>query len=406
MALIDELRANDTAGLWNNDDMFVNYSSAFLPLDYANGFWQMVKQSDGSYKNVPVVGIIGGTVITIIGETGSGKSQFAQQLAAEIIRKFVDGVVDIVDAEKTVMFQRVLQVTKFSPDDGRIILTKAKTSIEDTLDRVDKLCTLKESHKKEFMYDVIDRTIDGKIRKAYVPSVIIIDSLPSFNSKNANVDDLGNNMDGAKGAKDVSRFFSNILDRMWHYNITIICVNHIRPALNADPYAQPPRGLFMMNSKTEMLPRGSISQYYSHTFFRLKAIKSNSYTLEDNGFTGFKGIIQLAKTKTNVVGTSFPIAFISGIGFDPIYTLYEFASELKLIQGRNPYLYLQGMDDIKFNRKDFRNKMISDEDFRVRFISGLAPYLEALLGSKDADPRDQIVESALFDNIDALYSVA
>lgn len=402
MALIDELMANDTAGLWTHDDMFANYRSAFLPLDYANGFWQKVKREDGTWNNVPVTGVIGGTVITIIGETGSGKSTFAQQLAAEIIRPFENGVVDIVDAEKTVLFQRVLEVTKISPNDKRVILSKRKTAIEDVLDRIDSLCTLKERNKKELMYEITDRTLDGKPRKVYVPSVIIIDSLPSFNSRDMNIKDLGNNMDGAKGAKDVTRFFQNTLDRLWHYNITIICVNHIRPALNADPYSQPPRGLYMLNNKTEMLPRGSICQYYSHTFFRLKTIKSNAYTMEDNGFTGFKCIIQLAKSKTNVVGTSFPIAFISGVGFDPIYTLYEYAADLKLIQGRNPYLYLTGMEDCKFNRKDFRNKMISDREFSSRFIEGLIPSLELLLGSKDTDPGQQIAESQLFENINGL----
>lgn len=403
MALIDELLSNDTAGLWDNDDAFVNYSTGFLPLDYANGFWQIVKESDGSYKNVPITGILGGTVITVIGETGSGKTTFAEQIGYEIIRKFVNGVLNLVDAEKTALFQRLLQVTKASPDDKRLILTKSKTTIEDVLDKIDRLCKLKESGKREYMYEVADRTVDGKTRWVYEPSVIIIDSLPSFNGKNFNVDDLGTNMDGGRGAKDVSRFFSNILDRIWHYNITIICINHIRPKMNVDPYSQPPRGLFMLNNQTETLPRGSVSQYYSHTFFRIRAIKSNAYTMADNGFTGFKSMIQLAKSKTNLVGTSFPVAFISGIGFDPIYTLYEFAAEYKLLQGRNPYLYLEGMEDEKFNRKDFRNKMLSNNEFRTRFITTLVPYMEALLGSKEADPGEQISESALFDEIDSLH---
>ena len=38
--LFDDLRANDTKGLFVSNDNFVNYSTGLLPLDYANGFWK------------------------------------------------------------------------------------------------------------------------------------------------------------------------------------------------------------------------------------------------------------------------------------------------------------------------------------------------------------------------------
>ena len=98
-----------------------------------------------------------------------------------------------------------------------------------------------------------------------------------------------------------------------------------------NPYAQPPKGLLMLG-QMEQLPRGAVAQYYSNTYFRINSKRSDAYTMSDNGFTGFKCIIQLAKSKSNAIGTSFPVAFTSD-GFDPYYSIYEFASGLGLVQG-------------------------------------------------------------------------
>ena len=147
-----------------------------------------------------------------------------------------------------------------------------------------------------------------------------------------------------------------------------------------NPYAQPPKGLMMLG-QMEQLPRGAVAQYYSNTYFRINGKRSDAYTMDDNGFSGFKCMVQLAKTKTNVVGTSFPMAF-TGNGFDPYYSIFEYASSLGLIQGRNPYLYFTGLDDLKFSRKDFVNRMKYEQGFGVRVMEVMQPYFDMLLGNK------------------------
>jgi hypothetical protein len=62
-------------------------------------------------------------------------------------------------------------------------------------------------------------------------------------------------MDAARGAKDISRFYNNALDRMQEFNITIFTVNHIRPKIDVNPYAPPPPGLLLLRPG-ESLPRG------------------------------------------------------------------------------------------------------------------------------------------------------
>ena len=174
------------------------------------------------------------------------------------------------------------------------------------------------------------------------------------------------------------------MDRCWKYNIIFIVINHIRPATITNPYQHPPRGIMMINPMTETLPRGSVPQYFSNMYFRLRTTKSQSYTIKDYGFNGYRTEIQIAKSKTNQVGTSFPVTFNTAKGFDPIFSIYEFADSLGLIQGRQPYLSIKGFTetDRKFDRKQFNSLMISDLNFRRRVLEILKPYYEALLGDK------------------------
>ena len=390
MGLMQELDAGDKKGLFKSNDTFVNYSTGILPLDYANGFWLTVDDGDTGYRKVPVTGIIGGTFVSVIGSTGSGKSTFADQMGYNIIKPFEDGMLFHIDCEKTNLKERMVQITGTDPRDDRLRLKKEYTSIEDVLDMFNKICDIKENSGNLYKYEVEDRTFDGKKFLAYVPTVFVIDSLPSFNSKdNRDDESMGTNMDAARAAKDIERFFSNCLDRMMRYNITTITINHIKPKVVIDPYNQPPKGLMMLKP-SESLNRGYAAQYYSQNYFRIDSIKSNMYKYEDVGFNGYKADIQIAKSKTAFIGSTISTCFNGELGFDPVYSLFEFAKSIGIVEGRNPFLYLTGLSEFKFSRKDFRHKFLGEKVFRDAFMTGLTPHLEALLGSKELTEQDRV----------------
>ena len=313
-----------------------------------------------------------------------------------IVKPYEDGMLFFVDCEKTMTRQRMINLLNVDYDEPRIRLVKSHTSIEDVLDNFNKVCDLKEAGGKKYMYEV---KMGGRTFWQYVPTVYIIDSLPSFNSKEYNVEDLGNNIDQMKASKDITRFYTNVLDRAWKYNCIFIVINHIRPNTIMNPYAPPPQGLLMINPQTETLPRGTVPQYFSNTYFRIKTKKSAAYTIEDDGFVGYKCDIVLAKSKTNTVGTSFPVTFNSAKGFDPIYSIYEFANSLGLIQGRNPYLTIKGFEDRKFNRKEFVSLMSVDKEFREGVLRVLKPYYEGLLGAKKTTEDDETSERLEYGDI-------
>ena len=284
----------------------------------------------------------------------------------------------------------MVQITGTDPRDERLRLKKDHIYIEDVLDMFNKICEIKENSGNLYKYEVEDRTFDGKKFLAYVPTVFVIDSLPSFNSRDNRTDEnLGTNIDGARAAKDIERFYNNCLGRMMKYNITIITINHIKPKVIADPYNQPPKGLMMLKP-SESVNRGYAAQYYSQNYFRIDANKSSMYKIEDVGFQGFNASIQIAKTKTAFIGSTVDACFNGEIGFDPVYTMFEFAKSIGIIEGRNPFLYIAGAPAFKFSRKDFRNKFLGEKEFRDVFMGIIHPHLEALLGSKELTEHDKV----------------
>lgn len=305
----------------------------------------------------------------------------ADQIGYNMIRPFNDGLLMHVDAEKTSNKQRILQITNSSGEEKRIILNKQHTAIEDVMEMVNQICNMKEAAGRSGMVKTASPFKEGETFWAYPPTVFIIDSLPSFNSKNYKVEDLGTNADGMIAARDTTRFYTNCLDRAWHYNLNFIVINHIKPKVEVNPYAKAPSGLLLLGPG-EHLPRGQVAQYYSQTYFRIKMYKSDPYIVSDHGFDGYRCELELSKSKTNSIGTNIPLAFNNAKGFDQIYSLFEFAKSCGLVQGRNPHLFFETMEEMKFSRKDFRKKFIAEDIFRVRFMEVLRPMLEMLLAKK------------------------
>lgn len=413
--LLDALRANDKKGLFTSDDVFTTYSTGLLPLDYANGSWMRIKKEDGTEESVPLLGIVAGTYTTIIGGTGCGKTTLADQMGYNVIKPFEDGIMIHKDCEQTALKPRIVQITSRDPNYPNVLLDKTAVSIEDTIETINKICEAKEQAGDAAKYPVED-PVFGTTNLIYVPTVIIIDSLPSFNSKD--MAGIGNNnmqmQDGMavnREVKDISQFYAKQLYRMNKYNINIIAVNHIKANPSAGMIGSPQVQGLMMLRQGETCPRGTAPMYYAQNVFRCNMVKSSFYDPDDVGFSGSKIVIQIAKSKTTFVGSSVSVAFNSATGFDPIFTMYEFANDIGLIEGRNPYLYLHGMESFKFKRNQFRDKFINDTAFREGFMEICQPYLESLLGSKELtesdklrygdlniNPEDYIIKSGLDDS--------
>lgn len=396
--LLDELRSKDKKGLFRSNDVFVNYSTGFLPLDYLNGFWHEWIDSNGVPHQTPITGLIGGRFVTIFGTSSTGKTTLGDTIGWNIIGdvmtdphthvvvpKYENGLFIHVDIERTAIKQRLLDVTGADKNDQRFVLQNVHTCIEDVMDMIDSICKAKEKAGDAVKYE-IDGEMFGSNKpiKVYEPTVIMLDSLPSFVPRDTKFDELEGQMATNRDVAAISQFYMKMLPQMTEYNIMIIAINHIKPKPNVNMYQRPLPQLMMLKDD-ESLPRGQAPIFYATTLLRInQCSKSKMYTMEEDGFDGFKAIFQIAKSKTSFVGGQIPMAFNSRIGYDPIFSLYEFAESREIIEGRNPYLYIKGAEAFKFSRKNFREKFLYDQTFNAAILGALKPYLEALLGTKDS----------------------
>lgn len=396
MPLLDALRKTDKRGLFNNFNPFAIYGSGFPPLDYLNAM-KYTWYEDGQKKETYLKGLVGGRFMTIVGYSGTGKTTLADQIGWSICNSYPDddeeakqkfkqnALMIHIDVEKTALKSRIFEITGADEltDGHRIIINSDNTYIEDVMTMIDSICKEKESGGDEYKYN-----IDGKIFgvngpiKMYVPTVFVIDSLKVFTSSSINESELEGGMSTQHEVKDITQFYSKCISRMTKYNITIICTNHIQTKIKINPYeADKPQ--LMLLKDGEYLPRGQAQIYLSTYLFRLNSSmsKANTYTVDEYGFDGYRTVLQVTKTKTNFIGGKMTLAFNKAIGYDPVMTLYEFANDNGLIMGRNPYLYIAGMDAYKFARKDFRKKFLEDSSFANLMLQTLKPYLENLIAT-------------------------
>lgn len=395
--LLDELWAKDKKGLFKSNDVFVNYSTGFLPLDYLNGFWHEWIDSNGMPHRTPITGLIGGRFVTIFGSSSTGKTTLGDTIGWNIVGelmvdphthfvvpKYENGVFIHVDIERTAIMQRLLDVTGADKNDKRLVLQNQHTCIEDVMEMVDNICNVKERAGDAVKYEIDGEMFGSKKPiKVYEPTVIMLDSLPSFVPRDTKFDELEGQMSTNRDVAAISQFYMKMLDRMTEYNITIIAINHIKPKPNTNIYQRPLPQLMMLKDD-ESLPRGQAPIFYATALFRLNQCgKSKMYTAEEDGFDGFKAILQVAKSKTSFVGGQIPMAFNSRIGYDPVYSLYEFAQSIEIVEGRNPNLYIRGAEAYKFSRKTFRERFLYDQTFNAAILGALKPHLENLLGTKD-----------------------
>lgn len=378
--LLDSLKTGKHKNLIESNDEFAVYSTGFQTLDAINAFVVPYNLPDGTVATDIARGIIGGRFTTFIGMSGTGKSTLADQVGWNIVKDFPNGLLIHCDIEETVLRPRLLEtlgVSVNSPDNDRIIVKKDNVFIEDILTLVNDICIFKESLKDQCMYEIDGKWFGKKKVKVYEPTVIIVDSLPSFTSANTDTSSLDGQMATNRDVALVAQFYTKLLGKISKYNISIFATNHIRPKIIVDVYNPPPSQLMLLG-KNETLPRGQAPVFYATNVFRLYAAgKSSLIKKEEYGFDGFEATAVSSKSKTAFVGGSCKLIFREDKGFDEAYTLLATAYDNDIVCGRNPYLYLKGDENHKFSKSNFGEKYETDPEFKEAILKAMEPVLLA-----------------------------
>jgi hypothetical protein len=252
--------------------------------------------------------------------------------------------------------------------------------VEDTFKMIYNIAQIKINNK-EFAYHTGCWDSRGEEIVIPQPTVVLIDSLPSLQTKDVEEsDELGSQTYNMRLAIAYNTFYKRLRPIIRDANITTIAINHIKE--------KPEMGFVKTQAKiqylkpNENIPGGSGPIYYSQNLLRM--IYRGKFVEEKNGFGGFKVEAVNIKSKTNKSGTSVNLIFHEKYGFEPTITLMNYADEHGLICGRNPYSFFKSAPDVKFNTKDVEGYMHNTQIKKI-LLDETKDLLSSSIGYWDPD---------------------
>jgi RecA/RadA recombinase len=399
--MLDRLRKKDKKGLFTRTQTAIGYPTGFLPLDYRNGYMVQVRDLDDNIvKEYMSGGIVGGSFNTFIGKSGVAKTTAAVQIGMNIVKPFEDAFVQHYDLEQALTYTRIKNVTGATQRDldEKYVLKQERTYIEDIFDGIMEIARDKEEFRDELMYDTGLLNEFNQPIKAFVPTVVIIDSIPTvtFRPSKENSEEMEGGTYANRVAKSLSQFYKKSTPIIKTYNIIVIAINHINQKIEINPMMKSQPQLLHMKMD-ESMPGGNAPIYYAHNL--LKFVSAGKIKAEDEGFDGFKARIEFLKSRTNKAGQSCELIYNQELGFDPIMTMYNYANDRNLIEGRNPYRYVTGFKDVKFDSRKFRKHFLENEQLRFALMDQSLPMLERDLSRVDPNEATAAISDMELANI-------
>lgn len=409
-SLNDLLVKNDKKGLFHTSTASLGMPTGFLPLDYRNGYKIKVFGADDKviqqYNNL---GIFGGTFSTIIGKTGTAKTTLAAQMAANISRycekRFgLPAEIYHLDAEQASNITRIKNITGYSITElkQRYHLNQDSTYIEDIYEMARAIVNLKEAYKDHFMVNTGFLDEFGDPIRMYIPTIMIIDSLPSISTKEGEKsEELQTGTYANRIAKAISRFYKQMMPIVKKYNFIVFVINHINKKIEIGGMPTSPQTMYLKMDET--IPCGFAPLYYAHNIFKI--VVDGKLKEEKDGIDGFRARVELLKSRSNKAGKSCHLIYNQETGFDPFLSLYDYLNEEGLIEGRNPYRYVKGFEDVKFDDRKFRDAMESNPKLYDAIYAVSSSSLEHLLskGKVDEFKPSAADVSLLYNSLNSSY---
>lgn len=385
----------------------VMYPTGFLGFDYLNGTTVHVKSDtmDFTYNSI---GIIDGSMVSVIGRTGCGKTTFILQAAAEIIRPYSTACIYHDDVEGGIVQSRKEILTHMHGEEfaKRYISRNAGVTAENFFERVKIIHDLKMEDRESFEYDTGLFDYKGERIFKLEPTVYILDSIAMLMpEKYLEEEELSGQMSATAAAKTNSSVFKRIIPMLKAANIILFVVNHITEDVSINPMQRKkPQAPYLKMGET--LGGGRLVNYVTNLVIRLD---DNTKLKETEGY-GIRGSIvefTIGKSRTCPMGRSINMIFNFACGFDRELSLLQFMKEYGYVITKGAYLKLKDHDEIKmFTHKTFKERLNEDEEFQKAFIETAMVALEGLINKPGNYFYDEEVqeEENKFDITAALMS--
>lgn len=391
----------------------VSVPSGILPLDYVNGLRvTSYNEYDRPVGEYDLIGTVSGSMNTIIGITGTGKTALAMDLSVAPIIAYGDmSGVQHYDIEQSSTMPRVLKATKLPPS-----MLKQTYSIhrdkaaEDIVDLFKDHCNMKLKNAKMFTHDTGVRDLYNDPIYELYPSSALMDSFAMFKSgeidlSTKEVKDITNNMQAAQGAK----FNKGILTQMISYskkaNVSLNCVNHINTNVNTGFLPKPSQQMYL--NQDETLPGGQASLYLANNILKLKLLgkyPGDKPEKWEYGIPGFLVEARYLKSRTNAANMPVELIFDHRCGgFSKTLTLLHFAFKNELVLGTNRAYYLPGLDTCKFTKKTWEDAIGRDPEFLEALYYTCLPALTRMLSTDTGKSKKD--EETSSERLDAMYNV-
>lgn len=339
--------------------------------DYLNGS----SMTTSAGKVIYDVGVDSGKSIMLVGKPGSGKSTLAMQISYEVSRKFEDGLIYVFDFEGgSDRIERFQAVTGASEEwaDEHVKFFDNDIYTETVMTSIIELSKMKLANADKISIPN-PRYVDDPVHQPKTilpPSFIIIDSVAMMRSKadldekNVAEDTMSANTAGARNAKNNKDFLVRIVQPCLSANIIVILVNHLnaRPSMNGRPQAAETR--FMPADET--VSGGRAIQYVANLWINVTAGKKLDPEA-DFGVQGFIATLQIVKSRNAAGGNSANMVFSQAEGFDSDLSSFLFLKNNNLILGGGRGFYIDGLPDVKFSQKEFKDKLATTPKLRKRF---------------------------------------
>lgn len=221
----------------NETEFGIGYPTGFLGFDFKNGAVIHVKSEERNFTYYSI-GIVDGSLVTVIGRSGCGKTTWVMQVAANIVRPFKTSCIFEDSIEAGVTEPRKETLSKFYGEELRKRFVSRNTGItaENFYERMKMIHDLKMDNRKEYEYDT--KLYDNAGNRVYKlePTVYILDSLAMLMpEKFTEEDDLSGQMSATAAAKMNAAIFKRIVPMLKSANIILLVINHILDDVSINP---------------------------------------------------------------------------------------------------------------------------------------------------------------------------
>lgn len=357
----------------------VAYPTGMLAFDFMNGTVIHVKTDDMDFK-YNSIGIVDGSMVTVIGRSGCGKTTFIMQSSSEIVKPYKTSCIYHDDIEGGIVQSRKELLMQMKGDEliDKYIPRNSGITAENFFERIKMIHDLKLESRADYEYDTGLYSSNGDRIYKLEPTVYILDSLALLMpEKYANEDELSGQMAGTSAAKTNSAIFRRIIPMLKTANIMLFVVNHITDDVDINAFSHKQAQVSYLK-QGERLSGGKMAVYVSNLLIRLD---DHSKFKPNEGFCikGSLVTLTLLKSRTSSAGNSITMVFDYANGFDRELSLFYNMKELGFVNGAGAYLYIGDRSDKKFAQRNLKTKLKEDLEFREIFVETAYEMLSTLI---------------------------